>query len=116
MTNRSPRCGGRVFVWGFAGPITRTERRRLSPIAIATRFRAQYHDASGRVGCGPRPFHPRHVERCVMAYNILLMGASYGSLLASKLLFGGHSIHLVCLPAEADLINAEGFKVQLPVR
>jgi hypothetical protein len=44
------------------------------------------------------------------------MGASYGSLLASKLLFGGHSIHLVCLPAEADLINAEGFKVRLPVR
>ena len=50
------------------------------------------------------------------AYNILLMGASYGSLLASKLLFGGHSIHLVCLPAEAELINAEGFKVILPVR
>jgi hypothetical protein len=49
-------------------------------------------------------------------YKILLMGASYGSLLASKLLFGGHSIHLVCLPAEADLINAEGFKVRLPVR
>ncbi len=51
-----------------------------------------------------------------MAYNILLMGASYGSLLASKLLFGGHSIHLVCLPAEADLINAEGFRVRMPVR
>jgi hypothetical protein len=49
-------------------------------------------------------------------YKILLMGASYGSLLASKLLFGGHSIHLVCLPAEADLINTEGFKVRLPVR
>ncbi|MBZ0141397.1 MAG: hypothetical protein K8H87_16760 [Pseudorhodoplanes sp.] len=49
-------------------------------------------------------------------YNILFMGASYGSLLASKLLFGGHSIHLVCLPAEADLINADGFKVTLPVR
>jgi len=49
-------------------------------------------------------------------YKILLMGASYGSLLASKLLFGGHSIHLVCLPAEADLINAEGFSVRLPVR
>ena len=41
------------------------------------------------------------------------MGASYGSLLASKMLFGGHSIHLVCLPAEADLINAEGFEVRL---
>ena len=49
-------------------------------------------------------------------YNILILGASYGSLLASKLLFGGHSIRLVCLPAEADLINAEGFRVRLPVR
>jgi hypothetical protein len=51
-----------------------------------------------------------------MAYNILLMGASYGSLLASKMLFGGHKIHLVCLPAEADLINAEGFRVRMPIR
>ena len=49
-------------------------------------------------------------------YNILIMGAAYGSLLASKMLFGGHKIHLVCLPAEADLINAEGFRVRLPVR
>jgi hypothetical protein len=48
--------------------------------------------------------------------NILVMGASYGSLLASKLLFGGHKLHLVCLPAEADLINAEGFRVRLPVK
>jgi hypothetical protein len=51
-----------------------------------------------------------------MSYNILLMGASYGSLLASKILFGGHKIHLVCLPAEAELINAEGFRVRLPIR
>ncbi|HEX5779287.1 MAG TPA: hypothetical protein VFY21_10645 [Xanthobacteraceae bacterium] len=49
-------------------------------------------------------------------YNILIMGASYGSLLASKLMFGGHSIKLVCLPAEADLINSEGFRVRMPVR
>jgi hypothetical protein len=49
-------------------------------------------------------------------YKILIMGASYGSLLASKILFGGHSVHLVCLPAEADLINAEGFRVRLPVK
>src|SRR5246127_3484679 len=48
--------------------------------------------------------------------NILIMGASYGSLLASKMLFGGHSVHLVCLPAEADLINAEGFRVRMPVK
>jgi hypothetical protein len=51
-----------------------------------------------------------------MPYNILIMGAAYGSLLASKMLFGGHRIHHVCLPAEADLINAEGFRVRLPVR
>ena len=50
------------------------------------------------------------------AYNILIMGASYGSLLASKILFGGHTVTLVCLPAEADLINAEGFRVRLPVK
>ena len=51
-----------------------------------------------------------------MAYKIMIMGASYGSLLASKILFGGHSVHLICLPTEADLINSEGFKVRLPVR
>ena len=49
-------------------------------------------------------------------YKILIMGASYGSLLASKILYGGHSVHLVCLPAEADLINAEGFRGRLPVK
>jgi hypothetical protein len=48
--------------------------------------------------------------------KILMMGASYGSLLASKLLFGGHHITLVCLPAEADLINAEGFRVRMPIK
>ena len=48
--------------------------------------------------------------------NILIMGASYGSLLASKMLFGGHNVKLVCLPAEADLINAEGFRVRMPVK
>lgn len=49
-------------------------------------------------------------------YNILILGASYGSLLASKILFGGHTVKLVCLPAEADLINAEGFRVRMPVK
>lgn len=48
--------------------------------------------------------------------KILILGASYGSLLASKLLFAGHEVKLVCLPAEADLINAEGFRVRMPVR
>jgi hypothetical protein len=49
-------------------------------------------------------------------YKILIMGASYGSLLASKLLFGGHSVNLVCLPAEAALINADGFRIRMPVK
>jgi hypothetical protein len=48
--------------------------------------------------------------------KILILGASYGSLLASKLLFAGHEVKLVCLPAEADLINSEGFRVRMPIR
>ncbi|WP_024515577.1 acetyl-CoA carboxylase [Bradyrhizobium sp. Tv2a-2] len=52
----------------------------------------------------------------MLKYNILILGASYGSLLASKILLGGHSVKLVCLPAEADLINSEGFRVRIPVR
>ena len=36
-----------------------------------------------------------------MPYNILILGAAYGSLLGSKMLFGGHYINHVCLPAEA---------------
>jgi hypothetical protein len=51
-----------------------------------------------------------------MPYNILILGAAYGSLLGSKMLFGGHYVNHVCLPAEADLINAEGFRVRLPVK
>jgi len=50
------------------------------------------------------------------AYNILILGASYGSLLATKMLFGGHNVSLVCLPAEAELMNKEGARVRLPVK
>ena len=49
-------------------------------------------------------------------YNVLIMGASYGSLLATKLLIPGHTVKLVCLPAEAELINREGAIVRLPVK
>jgi hypothetical protein len=44
------------------------------------------------------------------------MGASYGSLLATKLLFGGHKVKLVCLPAEAEAINKDGARVRMPIR
>jgi hypothetical protein len=49
-------------------------------------------------------------------YRVLIMGASYGSLLAAKLLLAGHTVKLVCLPAEAELINQEGIRVRLPVK
>ncbi len=49
-------------------------------------------------------------------YNILIMGASYGSLLATKLLLAGHNVKLVCLPAEAELINKDGIRVHMPVK
>jgi len=49
-------------------------------------------------------------------YKILFLGASYGSLLGAKAALAGHSAHLVCLPAEAELINSEGAVIRLPVR
>jgi hypothetical protein len=49
-------------------------------------------------------------------YKILIMGASYGSLLGTKLALAGHNVHLICLPAEAELINKEGAVVRMPVK
>jgi ketopantoate reductase len=49
-------------------------------------------------------------------YRVLILGATYGSLLASKLLLAGHNVRLVCLPAEAEAINADGIRVRLPVK
>jgi len=48
--------------------------------------------------------------------NILILGASYGSLLSTKLLMAGHDVSLVCLPKEADLINSAGTEVRLRLR
>jgi hypothetical protein len=50
------------------------------------------------------------------SFNTLIMGASYGSLLAAKLALAGHSVKLVCLPAEVDAINKDGIRVRLPVK
>jgi hypothetical protein len=49
-------------------------------------------------------------------YKILILGASYGSLLATKLLLAGHTVKMVCLPAEADLFNSEGAIVRMPIK
>ncbi|MEL6577293.1 MAG: hypothetical protein AAFQ81_15540 [Pseudomonadota bacterium] len=48
--------------------------------------------------------------------KVLILGASYGSLLGMKLVLAGHDVTLVCLPAEAALINEEGARVRMPVR
>ena len=51
-----------------------------------------------------------------LPYKVLILGASYGSLLATKLLLAGHTVKLACLPVEADLINSAGTRVRLPVK
>jgi len=48
--------------------------------------------------------------------RVLILGASYGSLFATKLAAAGHHATLVCLPAECDLINLEGTLIRLPVK
>jgi hypothetical protein len=51
-----------------------------------------------------------------MARNILILGASYGSLLGTKLLMAGHNVTLVCRRKTADLINREGTQVRIKLR
>lgn len=50
------------------------------------------------------------------SYDTLILGASYGSLFAVKLLMAGHNATMVCLPKEAETINAKGARVRLPVK
>jgi hypothetical protein len=49
-------------------------------------------------------------------HKVLILGASYGSLLAIKLLAAGHTVKLVCLPAEVEAFNSDGARVRLPVK
>src|SRR6478672_5044535 len=51
-----------------------------------------------------------------MARNILILGASYGSLLGTKLLMAGHNVTLVCREKTAELINREGTEVRIKLR
>ena len=50
------------------------------------------------------------------ARNILVFGASYGSLLGVKLALAGHHVTLVCRERNAALINAQGVVVRMPVK
>jgi hypothetical protein len=49
-------------------------------------------------------------------YDVLILGASYGSLFGTKLLMAGHRVSLVCTKPTADVINSEGTVVRLPIK
>ena len=51
-----------------------------------------------------------------MKYNVLILGASYGSLLATKLLMAGHHVTLVCTGPTARLIEREGTRLRFPIK
>ncbi len=51
-----------------------------------------------------------------MARDILILGASYGSLLGTKLLMAGHDVTLVCRKKTAELINRDGTEVRIKLR
>src|SRR5258706_4778170 len=52
----------------------------------------------------------------LMKYNVLILGASYGSLFGTKLLMAGHRVALVCTKPTAELINREGTVVRFPIK
>ena len=49
-------------------------------------------------------------------YNILILGASYGSLLAIKFLAAGHHVTMTCRSATAELIRSQGIRVRMPIK
>jgi hypothetical protein len=49
-------------------------------------------------------------------YNVLILGASYGSLFSTKLLMAGQRVLMVCTRPTAELINREGTLVRFPIR
>src|SRR5215813_433093 len=59
---------------------------------------------------------PASRVRSNMKSNVLIVGASYGSLFGTKLLMAGHSVSLVCTKSTADLINREGTVVRFPIK
>lgn len=52
----------------------------------------------------------------MISYRILILGASYGSLLATKLALAGHEATMVCLPQEVAAFNDKGAVIRMPVR
>src|ERR1041384_3369974 len=49
-------------------------------------------------------------------YNVLILGASYGSLFSTKLLMAGHRATLVCTRPTAELIERDGTLVKFTIK
>lgn len=49
-------------------------------------------------------------------FNILILGASYGSLLGIKFLASSHNVTMTCRAATAALINEQGIRVRFPIK
>jgi hypothetical protein len=60
--------------------------------------------------------HPHAGRRHPRRHRVLILGASYGSLLATKLAMAGHDVTLVCTVATAALVNRAGTHVRFPVQ
>ncbi|MDH5223095.1 MAG: hypothetical protein OEW94_17950, partial [Betaproteobacteria bacterium] len=56
------------------------------------------------------------VRRHPGRHRVLILGASYGSLLATKLAMAGHDVTLVCTVVTAALVNRAGTRVRFPVK
>ena len=50
------------------------------------------------------------------SYRVLIFGASYGSLLAIKLVAAGHAVKLACMANEAEAFNTDGARVRMPIK
>ena len=51
-----------------------------------------------------------------MAFKILVLGASYGSLFGTKCAMAGHDVTLVCRSETAELINRAGTVVRMKMK
>ena len=49
------------------------------------------------------------------AMHVLVLGASYGALVASKIVLAGHLVTLVARPDEIRSLDANGLSVSLPL-
>src|SRR5438034_8683285 len=67
-----------------------------------------------RPTCVTQEFRSKDDE--IVKYDVLILGASYGSLFGTKVLMAGHRVSLVCTRPTADLINRGGTVVRFPIK